>query len=180
MIKKYSQHLIGYGSFLFFLGLFSLSSERITINLIIPLSTIVVLTGTIGWVLKPKEKKKEVKYVSKVDQGFGYLWDNIIPKFWTGMILILMIIFNFHAIETYRDRRTWNSAKRLALEYEPLIESFGKDIHFGRVYERILHSDTVTTFKLNLRSSRQGNRKVSLCFSHGKKPLMLDFKIAEE
>lgn len=181
MVKRYSKHLIGYGSLLFFVGLLLLTVDIITINIIIPISTAMVIIGTIGWITKRRGRRKEqIKYVSKVDQGLGFLWDNIIPKFWTGMILLMMIIFNPFASKLYKEKRNFLRAKELSHSYQPITSVFGSKLYFDDVNAWTYHNDTTTTYKFKIRGNKHGTEQVELTLSHGKKPQLIEFKILDE
>lgn len=181
MIKRYSKHLIGYGSLLFFVGLFTLNVDIITINVIIPVSTVMVVVGTLGWILKGKTKGKEpTKYVSKVDQGLGFLWEHVIPKFWTGMIILLMIIFNPFSVNMHKKKRNWVEAQELANSYEPITSQFGTELVFGDVNSWVYPNDTTTIFKFKLSGTKKSATNVELLLTHGTQTRLLGIDVVEE
>ncbi len=181
MIKRYSRHLIGYGSLLFFIGLFTLQVDIITINLVIPTSTVMVGLGTIGWMLKGKpEQNKTVRYASKVDEGLGILWEKVIPRFWTGIIILLMIFSNPFAHTIHQMKRNFRTAQKLSADYEPIVAIFGTDLDFGNVNAWSHPNDTTTTFKFKLSGNKHDTELIELTLSHGAMPHLNQFNIVEE
>ncbi|MEQ9413613.1 MAG: hypothetical protein RIF39_07270 [Cyclobacteriaceae bacterium] len=119
-LRKYSKHLIGYSMLVWVPGFFFLNTEILIGHILFPISAVMVILGTIGWISKPRTKFIRTGYATQFDVFLGWLWERFAPKWFTFWLLFGIISSNFFSYSMFEQKLEWKNVKSALMKSDSL------------------------------------------------------------